>query len=100
MSEEATDAEAAAAALEEEVALSLLDSLVSILLSEADLAIASASCLSSSAAVSLADALITSSSFTCDDSLAHGGSSVSGRKGVSVPVVPITKQFFFKSIVH
>ena len=99
MSDDAAEAEAAV--FEEDVpAFSLFDSLVSMLLSEADLAIASASCLSSNAAVSLADALITSSSLTCDDNLAHGGSSVSGRKGVSVPVVPITKQFFLRSIVH
>merc|ERR1711970_547950 len=71
-----------------------------MLLSDADLAIASASCLSSNAADSLAEALMISSSLSCCESLAQGGKSDSDKKGVSVPVVPMIRQFFFKSMVH
>merc|ERR1719206_886052 len=77
---------------------------VSMLCSAADLARASASCLSSRLLASLAEAFKAAASPSspdpAPDSLAHGGSSFSERNLVSVPVVPIIRQFFRRSLVH
>lgn len=61
-----------------------------------DFSIASLTCRSS---WSLMDWLTISSSEQ-PDSRAHSGRSDSGKKGVSVPVVPIRRTFRFKSILH
>lgn len=61
-----------------------------------DFSIASLTCRSS---WSLIDWLTISSS-EYPDSRAHSGSSDSGKKGVSVPVVPIRSTLRFKSMLH